>query len=143
MRASNVIFFVGLAIIASFSGVDAFLPPQLVQSTSKTTLFSKIKSMDDLLAKVPDDKPVLVNFFDANTEKEIASDIVRAKQLLADSCTLVSLKQQDYPELAKLWDAADKSPSMILFKDGRPAGRIYGETHFLEIAAKARRLCGQ
>jgi len=66
--------------------------------------------MDEILALFPEDKPVLINFYDASTEKDIKADIVRAKQLLEDRAKVVSIKQQDYPELAKLWDCADRSP---------------------------------
>lgn len=97
--------------------------------------------MDEILALFPEDKPVLVNFYDANTEAEIKDDIFRAKQLLADRATLVSIKQQDYPELAKLWDCADKSPAMILFKDGKPVTRLYEQTFYLDIVAKFGKFC--
>ena len=39
---------------------------------------------------------------------------------------LLRLKQQDYPDLAKLWDCSEKSPSMILFKDGKPVATKVG-----------------
>lgn len=84
---------------------------------------------------------VLINFYDANTEAAIKDDIFRAKKLLEDRATLVSIKQQDYPELAKLWDAAEKSPSMILFKDGSPVTRIYEETFYLDIVARVGKFC--
>ena len=104
-------------------------------------MLAKYKTMDEILALFPDDKPVLINFYDAKTENEIKDDIFRAKTLLKDRATLVSIKQQDYPELAKLWDCAEKSPSMILFKDGVPVTRLYGESHYLEIAAKIGQYC--
>jgi hypothetical protein len=63
---------------------------------------AKYNSMEEILALFPDDKPVLINFYDANTEAAIKDDIFRAKQLLQDRATVVSIKQQDYPELAKL-----------------------------------------
>jgi len=97
--------------------------------------------MEEILALFPEDKPVLINFYDANTESAIKDDIFRAKTLLKDRATLVSVKQQDYPELAKLWDCADKSPAMILFKDGQPVTRIYEETHYLEIVARVGKFC--
>jgi hypothetical protein len=97
--------------------------------------------MEEILALFPEDKPVLINFYDANTENAIKDDIFRAKQLLSDRATLVSIKQQDYPEIAKLWDANEKSPSMILFKDGRPVTRLYEETHYLEIVARIGKFC--
>ncbi len=58
---------------------------------------AKYNTMEEILAKFPEDKPVLINFYDAGTEADIKSDIVRAKNLLADRCTFVSIKQQDYP----------------------------------------------
>jgi hypothetical protein len=132
-----------LAVIASLSGTDAFVPPQVVVSSSASTssLFAKFNTIDEILAKFPEDKPVLINFYDSKTEADIKNDIVRAKNLLADRCALVSIKQQDYPELAKLWDADKKSPSMILFKDGSLATRIYEETNYLEIVARVGRFC--
>jgi len=97
--------------------------------------------MDEILAKFPEDLPVLINFYDANTEGAIKGDIVRAKNLLKDRCTFVSIKQQDYPELAKSWDAHEKSPVMILFEDGKPKTRLYEETFYLDIVAKIGRFC--
>jgi hypothetical protein len=97
--------------------------------------------MDEILALFPEDLPVLINFYDAATEKDIKGDISRAKTLLKDRASLVSIKQQDYPELAKLWDCAEKSPSMILFKDGSPVTRLYEESHYLEIVAKVGTHC--
>ena len=97
--------------------------------------------MDEILALFPEDKPVLINFYDAKTENDIKDDIFRAKTLLKDRATLVSIKQQDYPELSKLWDANEKSPAMILFKDGNPVTRLYEETHYLEIVAKIGQYC--
>lgn len=97
--------------------------------------------MDEILALFPDDKPVLVNFYDGSTEGDIKADIFRAKELLADRATLVSIKRQDYPELSKLWDADTKSPAMILFRDGQPVTRLYEETHYLEIVARIGQFC--
>lgn len=85
--------------------------------------------MDEILALFPDDKPVLINFYDAGTESAIKDDIFKAKTMLEDRAKLVSIKQQDYPDIAKLWDAAEKSPSMILFKDGSPVFRLYEVCH--------------
>ena len=111
-------------------------------STKPTALsMAKYKTMDEILALFPDDKPVLINFYDSKTENDIKADIMRAKELLADRATIVSIKQQDYPELSKLWDAAEKSPSMILFRDGQPVTRLYEETHYLEIVAKIGQFC--
>ena len=56
--------------------------------------------------------------------------------MLKDRATVVSVKQQDYPELAKLWDCDQKSPSMILFKDGTPVKRVYEKTDYLDIIAQ-------
>lgn len=130
-------------LLACASQGDAFAPPTPAASTLQRTqpLHAKYNSMDEVLALFPEDKPVLINFYDAATEAEIKSDILAAKKLLSDRATLVSMKQQDYPELAKLWDADDKSPSMILFKDGQPVARMYEETHYLEIAAKVGKFC--
>eukprot|EP00547_Thalassionema_nitzschioides_P005572 CAMPEP_0194209460 /NCGR_PEP_ID=MMETSP0156-20130528/7585_1 /TAXON_ID=33649 /ORGANISM="Thalassionema nitzschioides, Strain L26-B" /LENGTH=100 /DNA_ID=CAMNT_0038936641 /DNA_START=230 /DNA_END=532 /DNA_ORIENTATION=+ len=97
--------------------------------------------MDEILALFPEDKPLLINFYDEKTEDEIKNDILRAKKLLEGRCAVVSMKQQDYPEIAKLWDAAEKSPSMILFKDGSPVMRLYEETHYLEIVSYVGQHC--
>jgi len=131
-----------LALLTASLGVHAFVPKNPVAfQRSSSQLSAKYNSMDEILALFPDDKAVLVNFYDANTENDIKDDIFRAKKLLEDRATLVSIKQQDYPELAKLWDCADKSPSMILFKDGTPVTRLYEETHYLEIVAKMGQFC--
>jgi len=97
--------------------------------------------MDEILAKFPEDKPVLINFYDARTENAIKADIIRTKTLLQDRASFVSMKQQDYPEMAKLWDADQKSPSMILFKDGKPVARVYEQTDYLEIVSKIGKFC--
>ena len=131
-----------LALGTSFPVASAFFtqnPTSFHRPAS--ALAAKYKSMDEILALFPEDKPVLINFYDANTEKEIKEDIFRAKKLLEDRATLVSIKRQDYPELAKLWDADTKSPAMILFKDGNPVTRLYEETHYLEIVAKMGKYC--
>jgi thioredoxin-like negative regulator of GroEL len=107
----------------------------------QSTLDAKYKTMDEILAKFPEDLPVLINFYDAKTENEIKNDILRAKTLLKDRCTLVSIKQQDYPEIAKLWDADQKSPAMILFRDGQPVMRLFEETHYLEIVSRVGQFC--
>lgn len=134
-------------------GVDAFAPhhsrnqPALLLANRRCTVVSssalqaKYKTMDEILALFPEEKPVLINFYDATTEAAIKDDIFRAKTLLQDRATLVSIKQQDYPELAKLWDANSQSPAMILFKDGKAVTRLYGETHYLEIVAKFGKFC--
>jgi hypothetical protein len=77
------------------------------------------------LCQPPDRPLILINFYDANTESVIKGDIFRAKKLLEDRAKVVSIKQQDYPDLAKLWDCSERSPSMILFKDGKPVTRLY------------------
>ena len=116
-----------LLILSVFSGANAFVPSSRPSfaSQSSSHLSAKYNSMDEILALFPEDKPVLINFYDAGTENAIKDDIFKAKQLLEDRAKLVSIKQQDYPEIAKLWDASEKSPSMILFKDGRPVTRLY------------------
>jgi hypothetical protein len=128
-----------LATLASVQGFAPTVPSTYTRSS--TVMQAKYKNMDEILALFPEDKPVLINFYNADTEKDIKDDIFRAKTLLADRATMVSIKQQDYPELAKLWDCADKSPAMILFKDGVPATRLYGESHYLEIVAKMGKYC--
>ena len=131
-----------LALVALLSGVNAFVPASCTTTTSRSTALSaKYNSMDEILALFPDDKPVLINFYDANTEAEIKDDIFRAKKLLEDRATLVSIKQQDYADLARVWDCAEKSPSMILFKDGSPVARLYEQTHYLDIVAKFGKFC--
>jgi len=144
---TSILSIVLAAVAYSLSGASAFVPLTPIAfrtaSMSSSQLFAKYKTMDEILALFPDDKPVLVNFYDAKTENDIKDEIFRAKTLLADRATLVSIKQQDYPELAKLWDCADRSPSMILFKDGKPVTRLYEETHYLEIVAKIGQFCKQ
>ena len=130
------------ALLATLASVQGFAPT--VPSTyarSSTVMQAKYNNMDEILALFPEDKPVLINFYNADTENDIKNDIVRAKALLADRATMVSIKTQDYPELSKLWDCADKSPAMILFKDGVPVTRLYEESHYLEIVAKFGAYC--
>mmetsp|Transcript_31587 Transcript_31587/g.68321 ORF Transcript_31587/g.68321 Transcript_31587/m.68321 type:complete len:158 (-) Transcript_31587:210-683(-) len=129
-------------------GASAFVPlpatgnsAALLPRSAGPLSMAKYNSMDEILDLFPEDKPVLINFYDANTEGQIKDDIFRAKTLLKDRCTVCSIKQQDYPELAKLWDCAEKSPSMILFEDGKPKMRLYEETHYLEIVAKVGQYC--
>jgi thioredoxin-like negative regulator of GroEL len=132
-------------LIALVSTANAFQAPAVTSTTGRATTtvlsMAKYNNMNEILAKFPEDKPILINIYDANTESAIKEDILRAKSLLADSLTMVSMKRQDYPEIAKLWDADKKSPAMILFKDGQPVARLYEETHYLEIAAKMRKFC--
>lgn len=107
--------FIALCLVALSACANAFVPSAsrpltFATASSATKLSAKYKTMDEILALFPEDKPVLINFYDASTEKDIKADIVRAKQLLEDRAKVVSIKQQDYPELAKLWDCADRSP---------------------------------
>mmetsp|Transcript_6560 Transcript_6560/g.17823 ORF Transcript_6560/g.17823 Transcript_6560/m.17823 type:complete len:149 (-) Transcript_6560:570-1016(-) len=106
-----------------------------------SALHAKYNSMDEILALFPEDKPVLINFYDADKEADIKGDILTCKDKLKDRCTMVSIKQQDYPELAKLWDAHERSPSMILFKDGNPVTRLYETTFYLDVATKIGKYC--
>lgn len=137
---------ISTVLLASLlSAVTAFVPPS--QNTAFVTRdaarlsMAKYNTMDEILAKFPEDMPLLINFYDASTEADIKNDIFRAKNLLKDRCTVCSIKQQDYPELAKLWDCAEKSPSMILFVDGKPATRLYEQTFYLDIVAKVGQYC--
>ncbi|EEC51257.1 predicted protein [Phaeodactylum tricornutum CCAP 1055/1] len=133
-----------LALLAAISVVNAFVPQSSANVFGRgSALGAKYNSMDEILALFPDDKPVLINFYDAGTENSIKDDILRAKNLLEDRAKLVSIKQQDYPEIAKLWDADSKSPSMILFKDGKPVTRLYEQTHYLEIVAHMGKFCDE
>jgi hypothetical protein len=134
-----------LSLVALLTGVEAFMPqPSRTTAAahhSSTELAAKYKTMDEILALFPEDKPVLVNFYDASTEAAIKDDIFRAKKGLEGRATVVSIKQQDYPELSKLWDCAEKTPSMILFKDGNPVTRLYEQTFYLDIVAKVGQFC--
>ena len=87
-----------LALLALvLGGTDAFVAPSMPgtarattsSSSSRTALAAKYKTMDEILALFPEDKPVLINFYDANTEADIKDDIFRAKKLLEDRATLV------------------------------------------------------
>ncbi|CAJ1967815.1 unnamed protein product [Cylindrotheca closterium] len=120
-----------IAVLASTA--EAFAPQPTSFRAASSALNAKYKTMDEILALFPEEKPVLINFYDATTEEAIKSDLLTTKALLKERATMVSIKQQDYPELAKLWDADSKSPSMILFKDGTPVKRIYGKTDYMDI----------
>jgi hypothetical protein len=131
-----------LALAAAFAGVESFAPvTQTAFHRTSSSLAAKYNTMDEILALFPEDKPILINFYDAGTENDIKDDIFRAKTLLKDRASLVSIKQQDYPDLAKIWDCAEKTPSMILFKDGSPVTRIYEQSHYLEIVATVGKYC--
>jgi hypothetical protein len=99
-------------LLVLLTSVEGFVPIVHKDVRGATSLFAKYNTMDEILAKFPSDKPVLINFYDAKTENDIKADIFRAKELLKDRATLVSIKQQDYPELAKKWDCADKVRSI-------------------------------
>lgn len=80
------------------SGTQAFAPaPKPTFAKPSALSMAKYNSMDEILAKFPEDMPTLINFYDAKTEADIKGDIVRAKNLLKDRCSVVSIKQQDYP----------------------------------------------
>jgi len=88
--------FAAIAFTLLAATGDAFLAPHHQSSTTSvshrattTALSAKYNSMDEILALFPDDKPVLINFYDAATEADIKDDIFRAKNLLADRATLV------------------------------------------------------
>ena len=91
--ASAAFALAGLLI----DGVQAFVPAASTSLSTyrPTALAAKYNSMEEILDLFPEDKPVLINFYDASTEGDIKDDIFRAKQLLADRATLVSIKQQD------------------------------------------------
>jgi hypothetical protein len=131
-----------LALIAS--SASAFVPASNTRTfgvRSSQQLQAKYNTMDEILAKFPEDLPILINFYDANTEADIRNDILRAKTLLTGRATVVSIKQQDYPEIAKLWDCNEKSPSMILFKDGKPVMRMYETSFYADILTKVSVHC--
>lgn len=134
-----------LSLVAVLSGAAAFAPLSHTTTASAphstTALSAKYNTMDEILALFPEDKPVLINFYDANTEAAIKDDISRAKKNLEGRATVVSIKQQDYAALAKKWDCDEKSPSMILFKDGNPVLRLYEQTFYLDIVARVGKFC--
>ena len=143
MKTSSLLSLCAVALSA-LAFTDAFVPTTTgAPRPASTQMSAKYNTMDEILALFPEDKPVVINFYDANTEAAIKDDIFRAKQLLDDKAKLVSIKQQDYPELAKLWDCADKSPAMILFKDGKPATRLYEQSDYLEIVMHMGKFCNE
>ena len=82
---------VGLALCWATGG-EAFVTSRASFTSpqaSRTALAAKYKTMDEILALFPDEKPVLINFYDAATEADIKDDIFRAKKLLEDRATLV------------------------------------------------------
>ncbi len=91
---------IALLAALTISAVNAFAPastPFLAKSSPTALSMAKFNTMDEILEKFPEDTPVLINFYDAATEADIKGDIVRAKNLLKGRCTVVSIKQQDYP----------------------------------------------
>ena len=108
------------ALLALAASVQGFAPiPHQAGVARSSKLAAKYNSMEEILAKFPEDKPVLINFYDGNTENEIKDDIFRAKELLKDRATLVSIKQQDYPELAAKWDCDTKVSERFFRLEGQ------------------------
>ena len=100
----KTISILAMAAATLLNSASAFVPSTPLTTTSFSTTTSttslsmaKYNTMDEILAKFPDDKPILINFYDASTEAEIKNDVVRAKNLLKDRLSFVSIKQQDYP----------------------------------------------
>ena len=96
---TTLAFLATLALSTHAFAPSSSQPRSCVSKSTSTSLSmaAKYKTMEEILAKFPDDMPVLINFYDKSTENDIKSDIVRAKNLLAERCTVVSIKQQDYP----------------------------------------------
>ena len=101
---TSALFSLGAVALSALVGADAFAPASGVSSTRQTQLSAKYNTMDEILALFPEDKPVVINFYDANTEAAIKDDIFRAKQLLEDRAKFVSIKQQDYPDLVRHYE---------------------------------------
>ena len=140
MKTFLVLFL--LALLAS--SIAAFVPTSNSRAFGvrpSLQLQAKYNTIYEMIAKFPEDLPVLMNFYDANTEAEIRNNILRAKFLLENRCYVCSVKQQDYPEIAKLWDCDKKSPSMILFKDGSPVLRLYDTYFYGDILVKLNPHC--
>ena len=99
------LFSLAVMALAAMTGVDAFAPSSSTSTSTSTRqtpkLSAKYNTMDEILALFPEDKPVVINFYDANTEGAIKQDIFKAKQLLEDRAKFVSIKQQDYPDLVR------------------------------------------
>lgn len=133
--------FLAPLILVSAPFAQSFVPSCGQPRFRPSPLQAKYNSMDEILALFPDDKPILINFYDQATEASIKEDILRVKRLLTDRATVVSVKQQDYPEIAKVWDCAEKSPSMILFKDGNPVARLYEASSYLDVMTKFGPYC--
>ena len=103
----KTISILAMAAATLLNSASAFVPSTPLTSFSTTSFtttvtttslsMAKYNTMDEILAKFPDDKPILINFYDASTEAEIKNDVVRAKNLLKDRLSFVSIKQQDYP----------------------------------------------
>jgi hypothetical protein len=106
------------ALLAVVASVQGFAPTVPTGARGPTNLLAKYNTMNEILAKFPVEKPVLINFYDAGTEDDIKGDIFRAKELLKDRATMVSIKQQDYPELAKKWDCDSKVSQNLICTSG-------------------------
>jgi predicted glycosyltransferase len=94
---TSLAFLSAMALSAQAFAPSSIQPRSVISGTTTSLSMAKYNTMDEILAKFPEDKPVLINFYDAATEADIKSDIVRAKNLLAERCVVVSIKQQDYP----------------------------------------------
>mmetsp|Transcript_13383 Transcript_13383/g.20373 ORF Transcript_13383/g.20373 Transcript_13383/m.20373 type:complete len:144 (+) Transcript_13383:141-572(+) len=128
-----IISILAFFVLSAYGFVPASQPYAGMRRFELKAEKPKPTNMEEILARFPDDKPVLINFYDKTTEKEIYRDNLMAKRGLKDRCTIVNITQQDYPEIAKVWDADEKSPSMILFKEGNPVMRLYEVTDAMDI----------
>ena len=63
-------FFILSLALALFASVDSFAPVNNLPRVA-TSLNAKYNSMDEILALFPEEIPVLINFYDANTEDQI------------------------------------------------------------------------
>ena len=95
MKIYSVLLTLALGASMAFGFVPT-VPTQHAgaRTFSPTAMYAKYNTMDEILALFPADLPVLINFYDAATENAIKDDIFRAKQLLKDRATVVSIKQQ-------------------------------------------------
>ena len=63
-------FYILSLALALFASVDSFAPVNNLPRVA-TSLNAKYNSMDEILALFPEEIPVLINFYDANTEDQI------------------------------------------------------------------------
>ena len=75
-----------LSTLAIFASTEAFAPQPTSFRSASSALNAKYKTMDEILALFPEEIPVLINFYDANTEAAIK--VCRNDSMIQTCCSV-------------------------------------------------------